>query len=112
MQLPPADTAGRAGACLLLALPALPAVMGPSSARLPLQACDPETGEPLACSGGLRRAPAAIYRGRSAKELTVSIIEQGRSPPAVTRLDHAAYLGRELQRAELALALGLGYEQD
>ena len=30
----------------------------------------------------------------------------------VTRFDHAAYLGRELQKAEMALKNGLDYEQD
>jgi hypothetical protein len=30
----------------------------------------------------------------------------------VTQLDHAAYLGRELQKAEAALSAGISYEQD
>jgi tetrahydromethanopterin S-methyltransferase subunit A len=30
----------------------------------------------------------------------------------VSRFEHAAYLGRELQKAELALEYGLDYEQD
>ena len=30
----------------------------------------------------------------------------------VSRFEHAAYLGRELQKAELALEYGLEYEQD
>ncbi|HRW83197.1 MAG TPA: DUF4346 domain-containing protein, partial [Methanothrix sp.] len=30
----------------------------------------------------------------------------------VTRLDHAGYLGRELERAETALLLGRSYSQD
>lgn len=30
----------------------------------------------------------------------------------VTRFDHASYLGRELQKAEIALKNGLDYEQD
>ena len=30
----------------------------------------------------------------------------------LSRLDHAAYLGKELQKAYLALKLGLAYQQD
>ena len=33
-------------------------------------------------------------------------------PSLVTRLDHAAYLGREFVRAELALVKGFEYVQD
>jgi dihydropteroate synthase len=30
----------------------------------------------------------------------------------VTRLDHAGYLGRELEKAEIAIGLGRSYSQD
>ena len=65
----------------------------------------------LSCRGGEPRAPRATYRGRSAKQLGIALTE-GDGPHPVSRLDHALYLGRELQKAELCLALGLTYVQD
>lgn len=47
-------------------------------------------------------------RGASAAAVLHTIVQY----QLVSRLDHAGYLGRELQKAELALALGLPYEQD
>ncbi|MHC1629505.1 MAG: dihydropteroate synthase-like protein [Methanoculleaceae archaeon] len=48
------------------------------------------------------------YRGRSADDLLYALIRDGR----VSRLDHAAYLGKELYKAGLALRFGRSYEQD
>ncbi len=47
-------------------------------------------------------------KGNAAKEILDTIIEHG----LVSRLDHAAYLGRELTKAELALKFGRSYSQD
>ncbi len=74
-------------------------------------ATDPETGEVLSCRGAGPRVPQAIYRGRTAKELGIALTE-GEGPHPLSRLDHALYLGRELQKAELALASGEEYIQD
>lgn len=74
-------------------------------------ATDPDSGEVLSCRGGDPRAPRATYRGRSAKELGIALTE-GEGPFPLSRLDHALYLGRELQKAELCLVLGLAYVQD
>ncbi len=74
-------------------------------------ACDPATGQPIPCDGGPPRTAAQIYRGRTAKELCVALLE-GDHPIPITRLDHAAYLGRECQRAEEALRHGTPYIQD
>ncbi|UBF24722.1 DUF4346 domain-containing protein [Kovacikia minuta CCNUW1] len=74
-------------------------------------ACDPETGEPIPTRGKVERSPDAIYRGRTAKEICVQIFEQNKPCP-ITFLDHAAYLGREFQRAEAALFNGQEYVQD
>jgi dihydropteroate synthase len=74
-------------------------------------ACDPETGEPFPCDANLERLPTRIYSGRTAKEICVKIFEQDKPCP-ITQLDHAAYLGREFQRAEQALATGQIYIQD
>jgi dihydropteroate synthase len=74
-------------------------------------ATDPDTGEVLSCRGGDRRRPLAVHRARSAKELGIALTE-GPGPHPISRLDHALYLGRELQKAEQALAAGLPYVQD
>lgn len=74
-------------------------------------ACDPETGEPIPCSGPVQRVPTRIYSGRTAKEICVELFETTQPCP-VTMLDHAAYLGREFQRAEAALYRGQDYVQD
>ncbi|MBE9012999.1 DUF4346 domain-containing protein [Pseudanabaenaceae cyanobacterium LEGE 13415] len=74
-------------------------------------ACDPETGEPLPCSGELKRRPSAIFKGRTAKELCIEIFEKPETC-CISRLDHAAYLGRELVRAEQCLFSDRDYVQD
>jgi len=47
-------------------------------------------------------------RGKNAHEISATIARLG----LVSRLDHALYLGRELQKAEIALKLNIPYEQD
>ncbi|MBV8885816.1 MAG: DUF4346 domain-containing protein [Chroococcidiopsidaceae cyanobacterium CP_BM_RX_35] len=74
-------------------------------------AVDPETGKPIPVRGKVERTHTALFSGRTAKELCVKIFEQNQ-PSLVTRLDHAAYLGREFVRAEIALAMGREYVQD
>ncbi len=49
-----------------------------------------------------------IIEGRSATEVYMTAVERA----LLTRLDHAAYLGRELARAENALSSGEVYVQD
>lgn len=55
--------------------------------------------------------PPALRRGRTAKELAVEVFEKA-SPVPVSRLEHAAYLGREFQKAEHAMLAGVEYTQD
>jgi len=74
-------------------------------------ALDPETGKPLPCSGGVKRTHTQVYTGRTAKELCVEIFEKT-DPCPISYLDHAAYLGREFVRAEMALLSGDEYVQD
>ena len=74
-------------------------------------ATDPETGEVLACRGVAARAPLTVYRGRTAKELGIKLTE-GEGPLMISRLDHALYLGRELQKAEHCLVAAQLYIQD
>ena len=74
-------------------------------------AVDPNTGKPLPAKGKVDNQLIQVFKGRTAKELCVEIFE--RSPDGiVTHLNHAAYLGREFQRAELALRQGTEYVQD
>lgn len=74
-------------------------------------AVDPETGKPIPAKGKVERTAETVFTGRTAKELCMKIFEQTQPPP-VTRLDHAAYLGREFVRAENALVQGKEYVQD
>ncbi|MEB3172868.1 MAG: DUF4346 domain-containing protein [Cyanobacteriota bacterium] len=75
-------------------------------------ATDPDTGEVISCRGGSGpRTPLAIWRARTAKQLGI-VLTEGEGPHPLSRLDHALYLGRELQRAEQCLLAGLDYIQD
>jgi dihydropteroate synthase len=74
-------------------------------------ATDPDTGEVLSCRNAGPRTPLSVFRGRTAKELGILLTEAGGSHP-LSRLDHALYLGRELQKAEAALLAGEAYVQD
>jgi len=49
-----------------------------------------------------------VFSGTSAEAVSKEIIDKG----LVSDLKHAAYLGRELQKAEMYLKLGRGYIQD
>ena len=49
-----------------------------------------------------------VIEGKTSAELYVPAVER----KLLTRLDHSAYLGRELARAEQALRSGTGYTQD
>lgn len=74
-------------------------------------AIDPETGKPIPAKGKVERTATTLYTGRTAKELSVKIFEDT-EPCPVTMLNHAAYLGRELMRAEIALVQQQEYIQD
>jgi len=52
--------------------------------------------------------PKIVIRGRTADGICHEIIERG----LVSEIGHAAYLGRELQKAEIALKTGRGYLQE
>lgn len=75
------------------------------------RATDPDTGEVLGCRGGASRSPERIYRGKTAKQLGMQLSE-GEGPLPISKLDHALYLGRELQKAEHAMLQGVTYTQD
>ena len=75
------------------------------------RAIDPKSGEPIGCKTKSRNQPNNIYRGKSAKQLGIQISE-GHGPFPISHLDHAIYIGRELQRAEHCLITGKQYIQD
>lgn len=75
-------------------------------------ACDPETGKPLPVRGKNSRQEAQVFSGRTAKDLCIKIFEDKDNPCPISYLDHAAYLGREFVRAEMALVAGTEYVQD
>ncbi len=74
-------------------------------------AIDPETGKPIPAKGKVERQETTTFTARTAKEMCVKIFEETH-PCQVTMLDHAAYLGREFLRAEIALLNGKEYIQD
>ncbi len=74
-------------------------------------AVDPATGKVIPAKGKVERTQCTVFTGRTAKELCVSIFEQS-EPCPVTMFDHAAYLGREFERAQMALVGGTEYVQD
>ncbi|MFH2020132.1 MAG: DUF4346 domain-containing protein [archaeon] len=49
-----------------------------------------------------------VIEGKTPQEVYFTAIEQ----KLVSRLDHAAYLGKELEKAYVALKLGIEYVQD
>ena len=50
----------------------------------------------------------AVVEGEDARTVYLTLVRDGR----VSRLDHAAYLGKELARAERCLRDGVEYVQD
>ena len=73
-------------------------------------ALDPETNEPIKCDSQNKRVSNEVFKGISAKKLGIMITEERND--LITRLDHALYLGRELQKAEECLYKRLPYIQD
>ena len=73
-------------------------------------AIDPETSEPIKCDSQAKRVSNEVFEGISAKQLGILITEERND--LISRLDHALYLGRELQKAEECLYKKLPYIQD
>lgn len=55
-----------------------------------------------------KNQPDAVIVGKTAREIYEEIIKKD----LVTRMEHAAYLGSELKKAEIAMKLGKNYVQD
>ena len=61
---------------------------------------------------GIGPEPTIIFEGRTAKELTVRIFEGWKLAKDLVTVGHAAYIGREAQRAESCMYAGRFYQQD
>lgn len=71
---------------------------------------DPAGSFEILLEGGriIARGCGVQVEGTAAKDVLNTLIDLD----LVTRLDHAGYMGRELEKAEIALALGKSYLQD
>ena len=73
--------------------------------------CDAK-GNKISCSGNNRPEPMETFEARTAKELTVMIFERWEHAQELVTVGHAAYIGREAQKAEDCLFAGKFYQQD
>ena len=73
-------------------------------------ALDPLTNKPIQCDKQNKRQYNKIFEGNTAKEVGILIVEKNRD--LISKLDHALYLGRELQKAEECLLKTNAYIQD
>ena len=73
-------------------------------------ALDPLTNKPIQCDKKSKREYNKIFIGNTAKEIGILITEKNKK--LISKLDHALYLGRELQKAEECLLKNNEYIQD
>ena len=73
-------------------------------------ALDPLTNKPIQCDKQNKRQYNKIFEGNTAKEIGILITEKNNN--LISKLDHALYLGRELQKAEECLIKDDDYIQD
>ena len=73
-------------------------------------ALDPITNKPIQCDKQNKRQYNKIFEGNTAKEIGILITEKNNN--LISKLDHALYLGRELQKAEECLLKDHEYIQD
>ena len=73
-------------------------------------ALDPITNKPIQCDKQNKRQYNKIFEGNTAKEIGILITEKNNN--LISKLDHALYLGRELQKAEECLLKAHEYIQD
>ena len=73
-------------------------------------AIDPDTNMPITCKNENIRQYNKIFIGDTAKEVGILLSEK--EEILISKLDHALYLGRELQKAEECIARKIKYIQD
>ena len=79
------------------------------------EVCDLEGNKIKCCGDGAganRPEPMMTWKCRTAKEVTTAIFEEWKAGKDIVSLGHAAYIGREAQRAEQCLYGGSHYQQD
>ena len=71
-------------------------------------------GNQITCCGPnkTRPEPVKVWECRTAKEMTTEIFERWSHAKEVVSVGHAAYIGREAQKAEHCLYSGKNYQQD
>ena len=74
-------------------------------------ALHPDTGKPLMCSENSQTTPLKKFRGKTAKEVGI-LLSENPEKKIISCIDHALYLGRELQKAESCLVSNQTYIQD
>jgi dihydropteroate synthase len=74
-------------------------------------AVDPETGNVIPARGKVIRESYKLFQAKTAKQLCIQVFEDPEFN-LVSQLDHAAYIGRETQKAEFALLNDTEYIQD
>ena len=73
-------------------------------------AIDPDTNMPITCRNENLRKYNKIFIGDTAKEVGILLSE--REEGLISKIDHALYLGRELQKAEECILKNIEYIQD
>ena len=73
-------------------------------------AIDPDTNMPITCKNENIRQYNKIFIGDTAKEVGILLSEK--EEILISKLDHALYLGRELQKAEDCIKRNIKYIQD
>ena len=73
-------------------------------------AIDPDTNMPITCREENIRQYNKIFIGDTAKEVGILISEKEKG--LISKIDHALYLGRELQKAEECIKKNIQYIQD
>ncbi len=73
-------------------------------------AIDPDTNMPITCREEKVRQYNKIFIGETAKEVGILLTEKEEG--LISKIDHALYLGRELQKAEACIVKNIDYIQD
>tara|TARA_B100000900_G_C20216372_1_gene567983 strand:+ start:65 stop:451 length:387 start_codon:yes stop_codon:yes gene_type:complete len=73
-------------------------------------AIDPDTNMPITCKEENIRKYNKIFTGDTAKEIGILLTEKEEG--LISKIDHALYIGRELQKAEECIIKNIEYIQD
>ena len=73
-------------------------------------AIDPDTNMPITCRDENIRKYNKFFTGDTAKEVGILLSEKEEG--LISKIDHALYLGRELQKAEECILKNIEYIQD